>query len=150
MINLLRINSTHPDFIELVKLLDGDLAIRDGDEYAFYAQFNKIDTIKNAIVAYENEIPIACGAFKFFEDSVVEIKRMFVIPEKRGKGIASKLLNELENWAKELNFETCVLETGYNQPEAIGLYKKNGYLITPNYGQYTGIANSICFKKNLF
>ncbi|MEO5909963.1 MAG: GNAT family N-acetyltransferase [Pelobium sp.] len=149
MINIIRTDSTHPDFIELVKLLDADLAKRDGEEHAFYAQFNKIDTIKNAIVAYENEIPIACGAFKLYEDTVVEIKRMFVIPAQRGKGTASKMLNELENWARELNFEACVLETGYNQPEAIALYKKNGYLITSNYGQYIGVANSICFKKYL-
>ena len=146
---IIRTNSENTDFIELVKLLDADLAIRDGKDHSFYAQYNKIDKIKYAVVAYENNKPIACGALKEFAPQVMEVKRMYTLPENRGKGIAQKLLTELEIWAKELSYVKCILETGKKQPEAIQLYKKSGYKIIPNYGQYIGIENSVCFEKEL-
>ena len=130
-------------------MLDADLAIRDGEDHSFYAQYNKIDKIKYVVVAYENNKPIACGAIKDFAPQVMEVKRMYTLPESRGKGIAQKLLTELELWAKELSYVKCVLETGKKQPEAIQLYKKSGYKIIPNYGQYIGIENSVCFEKEL-
>jgi len=74
---------------------------------------------------------------------------MFVKPEDRGKGIASKILEELESWAKEQNFKSCILETGKKYPEAIALYKKNGYTVIANYGQYEGIEDSVCFRKTI-
>ncbi|WP_338794007.1 GNAT family N-acetyltransferase [Bernardetia sp. MNP-M8] len=143
----IRTNSENKDFIDLVKLLDADLAQRDGEDHSFYAQFNKIDTIKHAVVLYENDIPLACGAIKEFDTDSMEIKRMYTLSQNRGKGIASKILSELEKWAKELSYKRCVLETGLKQPEAIALYKKNGYDIIPNYGQYIGVENSKCFEK---
>lgn len=118
MLKIQRTDSENKDFQELVRLLDADLAIRDGAEHAFYAQFNKIDSIKNAVVAYENETAVGCGAFKKYDEDTVEIKRMFVRPENRGRGTAGEILNELENWAGELNFKFAILETGKKQPEA--------------------------------
>lgn len=147
MIRILRTDSYHSDFIKLVKLLDADLAIRDGNDHLFYAQYNKIDNIRHVIIAYENEIPVGCGAIKEFEENTMEIKRMYVAPEYRKKGIASFILGELEKWAAELSYSRCVLETGKKQPEAIALYTKNGYKSIPNYGQYAGIDNSMCFEK---
>lgn len=149
MIRLLRTNSDNPDFIELVKHLDTDLAKRDGDEHSFYAQFNKIAAIKHVIVAYENNKPVACGAIKEYDPQTMEVKRMYTTPESRGKGIASKVLAEVETWAAELSYKKTVLETGKKQPEAIELYKKNGYQLIPNYGQYAGVENSLCFEKEL-
>ena len=149
MIKLIRTNSDNKDFIELVKYLDADLAERDGTDHSFYGQFNKIDKIKHAVVAYENDKPVACGAIKEYSPGSMEVKRMYSLPEFRGKGIASKVLNELEKWTTELQYEKCILETGKRQPEAIELYKKNGYKIIPNYGQYAGIENSVCFEKEM-
>jgi len=146
---IIRTNSENTDFIGLVKLLDADLAIRDGKDHSFYAQYNKIDKIKHVVVAYENDKAIACGAIKEFAPELMEVKRMYTLPENRGKGIAQKLLTELERWAKELSYAKCILETGKKQPEAIQLYKKSGYTIIPNYGQYAGIENSVCFEKEL-
>jgi GNAT superfamily N-acetyltransferase len=77
----------------------------------------------------------------------MEVKRMYVLPNNRGKGIATTLLWELEKWALELGYMKCVLETGKRQPEAISLYEKSGYQRIPNYGQYKGVENSICFEK---
>jgi putative acetyltransferase len=144
-----RTNSENKDFQKLVEALDADLKIRDGEDNVFYAQFNKIIAIKHAVVAYDNDLPVGCGAIKQYADYTMEIKRMYVLPEKRGQGIAVSVLMELEVWAKELNYIRCILETGQKQPEAIALYKKEGYQIIPNYGQYEGIANSVCFEKIL-
>lgn len=149
MINLLRTDSDNADFRDLVALLDADLAVRDGAEHSFYAQFNKIDKIRHVVVAYENEKAVGCGAIKEYEENVAEIKRMFVRENERGRGIAKLILTELENWAWELAFSECVLETGVKQPEAIALYIKNGYGIIPNYGQYAGVENSVCMKKSI-
>ena len=79
----------------------------------------------------------------------MEVKRMYTLPDFRGKGIATIVLQELEKWAKELRMEKCMLETGKRQPEAIALYTKNGYRLIPNYGQYAGVENSVCFEKLL-
>ncbi|HQU85933.1 MAG TPA: GNAT family N-acetyltransferase [Pyrinomonadaceae bacterium] len=147
MITIKRTNSDDADFQNLVRDLDKELAIRDGDEHAFYAQFNKIDMIKHVIVAYENETAVGCGAIKSFDENSMEVKRMFVPDNQRNKGIAMLVLKELEAWANELGFSKCVLETGLKQPEAIRLYEKNGYVKIPNYGQYIGMDNSICFEK---
>jgi len=149
MIKLIRTDSDNPDFIKLVALLDADLAIRDGDEHAFYAQFNKTNLLKNVVVAYDDETAVGCGAFRPYEANAVEVKRMFVQPEERGKGIAGMVLAELEKWAAELDITTCVLETGKKQPEAIRLYQKSGYTIIPSYGQYVNVENSVCMKKSI-
>ena len=149
MIKTIRTSSDNPDFIKLVKFLDAELAIADGKDHSFYSQFNKIDKIRYVILAYENEIPVGCGAIKEYKTDTMEIKRMFVSPGSRNKGIASKILSELEEWTIELSYTKCILETGKRQSEAIGLYKKKGYKSIPNYGQYEGVENSVCFEKDL-
>ena len=149
MINIIRTNSEDKDFLALVQELDLDLSIRDGNDRAFYNQFNKLDKIKHVIIAYENDIPVGCGAIKEYSTDTMEIKRMFTPLNKRGNGIASQVLSELEKWTLELQYSKCILETGKRQPEAIALYKKNGYRIIPNFGQYEKIENSVCFEKIL-
>lgn len=149
MIQFIRTDSGNTDFIALVRLLDADLAKRDGDEHSFYAQFNTIDSIKHAVVAYENGTPVGCGAIKMYAANTMEVKRMYVTDANRGKGIAAGILSELEKWAAELSFTKCVLETGKKQPEAVRLYQKAGYRQIPNYGQYAGVENSLCFEKEI-
>lgn len=149
MIKLLRTDSRHDDFVNLVKLLDAELAIRDGEDHAFYDQFNSIEQIRFAVVAFENDKPKGCGAIKEIEKEAMEVKRMYIMPQSRSRGLASLILQELERWAKELGYTRCILETGKKQPEAIGLYQKNGYDQIPNYGQYIGVENSLCFEKKL-
>lgn len=149
MNQIVRTTPDNIDFKRLIELLDIDIQKRDGDEHVFYAQFNKTDSIKNAVVVYVDEIAVGCGAFKLYKDEIAEIKRMYVDPQMRGKGIASKILIELENWAREEGYTSAILETGHNFPEAVALYQKNGFVITENYGQYIGIADSICFQKDL-
>jgi GNAT superfamily N-acetyltransferase len=149
MLKLIRTDSDNNNFKALVKLLDADLAIRDGADHAFYAQYNHIDKIRNAVIAFIDDKVVACGAFKKYSDSKVEIKRMYVVENLRGQGIAQKVLAELEKWAAEFNFSECILETGKKQPEAINLYQKAGYTIIKNYGQYENIQNSVCMTKKI-
>ena len=145
---LLKTNSNHPDFQKLTQLFDDYLVEIDGDEKDFFAQYNQI-YIDNVIICYENEIAVGCGAFKEYEPTVAEIKRMFVLPGKRGKGIASTVLNALEIWAKENGFQHSILETSNQLTNAISLYQKSGYEIIPNYGQYIDVESSVCMKKIL-
>lgn len=145
----LRTTSENLDFQKLVKQLDAYLAVMDGDEHAFYHQYNKIYLMKNCVVIFDNEEAVACGAIKELDSNSMEVKRMFTLPEKRGKGLASAILKELESWAKELGYKKTILETGKRQVEAVALYNKCGYQVIPNYGQYIGIDNSICFEKEL-
>lgn len=149
MLNLTRTNSDNSDFKQLIKQLDETLKITDGEEHSFFAQFNTIDEINHVIVAYKNNKAVGCGAIKRYSDSIAEIKRMFVASEVRGQGIAGTILTQLEEWASELSFTECLLETGIKQIEAIGLYKKKGYQIIPNYDQYKGVKSSVCMKKGL-
>jgi len=147
MIEIVRTDENDPGFLALVAKLDAELAVRDGVEHSFYAQFNKPVGLGGVVLATDDGIPLGCGAFKKYEGEVAEIKRMFVLPDARGKRIAALILKELEAWAAEAGFSECVLETGYKQPEAIALYKREGYEVTPNYGQYIGVENSVCMRK---
>ena len=149
MITLARTDASNQDFQTLVQLLDQELAIRDGADHSFYAQFNKLDSIRHVIVAYAAADAVGCGAFKPSGEDGVEIKRMFVRPAFRGQRIAEQILSALEAWASELGAVRCVLETGYQQPEALRLYQRSGYERIPNYGQYVGVENSVCMQKNL-
>lgn len=149
MFTLKRTTSEDADFVHLVSFLDADLRRRDGEDHGFFAQFNKLDSIKHVVVGYEGDIPVACGAFKAFEGDTVEIKRMFVHEDKRGKGYAKAVLAELETWASSLDYANTILETGKKQPEAIALYLKSGYQIIPNYGQYKDVESSVCMTKGI-
>ena len=149
MVIVSRTNSDNPDFKILVNELDAYLKITDGDEHDFYNQFNNIDVLKHTVIAYKDLKPIGCGAFKVYDSHSIEIKRMYTNPEYRNVGVAAKILSELEKWGKELDCDTAILETGKRQVEAVNFYEKNGYYAIPNYGQYNGMGNSLCFRKEL-
>ena len=149
MVTVRRTDSSNPDFIALVNALNVELAERDGAAHSFYAQFNTLEKIKHVVVAYADTRAVGCGAIREYAAGAMEIKRMYTRVEDRGKGIASLVLAELEAWAHELGYGRCILETGKQQPEAIGLYQKHGYQLIPNYGPYAGVENSVCFEKSL-
>jgi GNAT superfamily N-acetyltransferase len=138
-----------PDFRTLVAALDRELAARDGADHGFYDQFNGIEGLDRVVVACSGGVPVGCGALKPFAPGAFEVKRMFVAPAFRGRGVAGAILRELEAWAVESGAGRCVLETGKRQPEAIAFYRKSGYQQVANYGPYRGIENSLCFEKRL-
>lgn len=144
-----RTDISNRDFIDLVKSLDAYLTIINGNEDSFFKNFNKVEDLQYVIVAYVNDIPVGCGAFKIFDANSLEIKRMFVSRKYRGRKIAQKIVAELEKLAQELNYRYCILETSIEMKPAVSFYKSVGYLEIPKYGQYKEVKNSICFKKEL-
>ncbi len=149
MIEIIQTKNTNKDFISLISYLDDELYEMYGELQKFYNKHNIIEFNKNVIVIYIDKIPACCGCFKKFNEETVEIKRMFVKKDYRGRGISKIILTELEKRAVDQGFKKAILETGVKQVEAIGLYKKSGYKIIENYGQYAGIETSVCMLKDL-
>ena len=140
-----------PDFIELCHELDNFLNELVGGEEnrAEYIPYNQLDDIHNVIVAYDDNIPVGSASFKKYDDECAEVKRVFVKEEYRYKGIANKLMGLLENAAREQGYRYLILESGEPLVAAIALYRKIGYKVIPNYGQYKDMPDSICMKKKL-
>jgi putative acetyltransferase len=149
MTSIKRTNSDDPDFQKLTQALDVELCRIYNTQQADYEEFNRITDLPTVVLAYEDDIPVGCGCFKKYNDTTIEIKRMYVEPGVRGKGIASQIVGELETWALELKNIFAVLETGKKQPEAIAMYQKLGYSLTDRYGQYSDMDNSVCMRKQL-
>lgn len=149
MIQIVRTTSSNPHFGSLIALLDSELNSRYGALQKNYDKHNIIEQNNTVVLAFDGGVPVGCGCFKQYDNDSVEMKRMFVSKEYRGKGISKLVLKELEAWAGENGFKAAVLETGIGQPEAIGLYTKSGYVKTENYGPYIGNKNSVCMKKSL-
>jgi len=148
-INIIKTTSENSDFILLVNDLTRYLSVVDGDEHDFYNQYNGLEHLHHVVIVYDKENPIGCGAFKEYDSKSIEIKRMFVSTEARGKKVGSAILTHLEQWAKDEGYSQSVLETGIRMPDAIALYQNNGYKLIPNYAPYVGMDNSRCFLKQL-
>jgi GNAT superfamily N-acetyltransferase len=101
------------------------------------------------LVAYLGDEPVGCGAVRRLDAATAEIKRMFVIPPRRGGGIAGRVLAALEEEARALGVARLVLETGVRQPEAIALYRRFGFETIPAFGEYIGSGLSLCMGKDL-
>ena len=148
MLTFKRTNSVNQDFKKLVKLLNDELAGRDGPNHPL-SQFNPIDQLKYVVLAYDKDIAIGCGAIEKYDFNTIEIKRMYVVSESRGERVGTRILSELEHWAQELGSSKCFLFTGPNQPEAQKLYVRCGYKKIRKYGKLMSIPDAICFAKDL-
>ena len=146
---LQRTTGDNKDFQLLVKELDYELWVELQEDQATYDQFNIVTNVLTAVVVYINNEPVACGCFKPFNLETVEIKRMFVRKDYRGKGVSKKVLSELERWAREQCFKYAVLETSMHFETACKLYTSSGYKIISNYGPYVDLPESVCMKKQL-
>ena len=150
MITLQRSNYLNLDFQKFCEELNKEFWIRYPDSQHHFEPYNKVDESARVIVAYDEDVAIACGCFRSTkEKGTIEIKRMYVRPDRRGAGIASKILSELEAWAGEEGYAQSILETGIKQPEAIALYSRAGYKLIPNYPPYAGVFESVCMQKTL-
>lgn len=101
------------------------------------------------LTAKDGERYVGCGALRLFQGEYAEIKRMYVLPSERGKGIAYRILAELQRLAAESGLEILRLETGIHQAEALGLYKKFGFYRVEPFGEYTADPLSLCFEKRI-
>lgn len=142
-------DSKNKDFLDLIALLDIDLGERNGDLQSFYSAYNKVDYIKDVVIIYSDDLAVACGAFKEYDSSTVELKRIFVRKEYRQRGLAKIIVSTLEELASNRNYKSSILETGIKQKEAISLYKKQGYEVIDNYYPYIGMETSVCMRKEL-
>ena len=149
MVTIVRTVTTVPAFQALVRELDADLDARYGEVQALYNQHNVVETITTAVLAYDGERAVGCGCFKPHGETAVELKRMFVTADARGQKVGSQLVGDLEAWARELGYTTCVLETGDKQFEAIAMYERLGYAVTPPFGPYVDLPASVCMAKPL-
>jgi len=144
-----RTTSNNKDFQWLITRLDNELWNELKEDQATYDQYNKVPDLDTVVIVYVNDQPAAGGCFKIYSSDTVEIKRMFVVKEQRGRGLSKIVLAELENWAAAQGFNHALLETSVHFTAATTLYKHAGYKIIPNYDQYAGLEESVCMKKAL-
>jgi GNAT superfamily N-acetyltransferase len=100
-------------------------------------------------VAYVDGAPVGCGAVRQIQGAEAEIKRMYVAPALRSRGVGGLVLQALEAEARALGATRLVLETGERQPAAIHLYEKLGFQVIPPFGEYVGSPLSVCMAKDL-
>ncbi len=146
---IVEVSINNHDFHNLIKKLDKTLGNNKVEEQDEYSKHNKVDKLDKVILFNDGKNFVACGAYKRFDDESIEIKRIFVDENSRKKGIGRKVVEFLLNDSKNNNYKYALLETGSEQVEAINLYKKLGFLPTKNFGPYTNLSNSLCFKKIL-
>ena len=101
------------------------------------------------VVGWDGEEPVACGGVTRYDETTAEIRRMYVAPSARGRGLSRAVLEALENEARQLGYEFVRLETGDRQPEAIKLYASSGFEPIPRYGPFADDPRSVCFEKRL-
>lgn len=139
------------DFAGLCDLLDASLEELAGHiiDQSKYSQYNTREKIRDVLLAYDGTQPVACGAIRHYAEAIAEVKRIFVREDYRGRGISKTLMALLENRAVEKGYTTLILETGAPLFRSISLYKKLGYQVIDNYGQYKDMKESVCLQKNL-
>ena len=145
---IIRTTYVNPAFQELVGHLKEDLAQRDGKDHPL-AQFNEISNLNYVVLVLLDNKPVGCGAISNYNQTAMEVKRMYVTPSHRGQQLGKYILSELENWTKELGLNKCILFMGVNQPEAMKLYTRNHFSVIENYGKLKDIPDSICLAKTL-
>jgi GNAT superfamily N-acetyltransferase len=138
------------DLHALIEKLDEDLLRRYPAQGIFGVDFSDPKVKEMTFcVAFMDGKPAGCGGLRPLGDGVAELKRMYVEPEYRGRGVASVIVKYIEGKAVERGFVLMKLETGPKQPEAIGLYSKHGYKHIEAYGEYAGCVHSFCMEKEL-
>ena len=138
-----------PDAAELRDELRHELNERYGADLEPGAEPSAGDVALFLVARDDDGRALGCGALRSLGEPVVEIKRMYVRPEARGRGVGVAILNELEREAAARGFKVVRLETGPLQPEAIGLYARAGYREIPCFGSYAGAPASRCFERRL-
>ncbi|WP_196603180.1 GNAT family N-acetyltransferase [Pectinatus haikarae] len=139
------------DFIQLCHFLDDFLnSIVGGEENRMkYIPYNTLDDINNVIVIYDGNKPVGCAGFKKYNNKCAEVKRVFIRRGYRERGLSRKLMEVLENWARNQGYFFFILESGEPLIAAMKLYYSIGYEKIPNYGQYLNMTDSVCMKKTL-
>jgi GNAT superfamily N-acetyltransferase len=142
-----------PEASDLLLSLTAEIAAmyadRDDDGGAGFALEDAEGPRAAFIVAWLDGRPVGCGALRHYDDERGEIKRMFVVSDARGRGVARAILEALEAEAVRLGYTRMLLETGDRQPDAVRLYERAGYVRTAQFGVYVEWIGSLCFAKDL-
>lgn len=148
---ILDVPISSPDALRLIHLLDKELSESYPPEHRFTVDIASFTEDGGTfLVAFVTDEPVACGAIRPIDNQCVEIKRMFVVPDFRGRGLSRKILESLEQRALQSGFRRIVLETGDDQKAAINLYSSSGYDMIEPFGPYRFSPRSVCFGKRLF
>ena len=137
----------HPDAVALIAEVQQEYVVRYGGQDG-----TPVDPAEFApprglfLVAYVDGTAAACGGWRAL-DTNVELKRMYVVPAFRGRGLARALLAELERTAAVAGYRRVVLETGSKQPEAIALYTSSGYEPVARFGYYADAQGAVHLGK---
>ncbi|GAA3413021.1 GNAT family N-acetyltransferase [Paenibacillus hodogayensis] len=149
-LTLQTVKPNHNDLIALLSKLDRYLYSLYPAEEVFVIDLDEPKANDVVfVIAYLDNTAVGCGAYRPLDGQSCELKRIFVDPAYRNKGIASRLLSFLEQEAARAGFTAAVLETGIMQPESIGLYKKFGFVEIERFGEYADSLSSICMGKKL-
>lgn len=140
-----------PDAQSLIEELSRELASRyDEDDDGNFAPEDVEIPGAAFVILRQSGQATGCGAIRpFAEPGVAEVKRMYVRPDARGRGLSRLILHELEKAALEFGCRCLILETGTRQPEAMALYERSGYSRCPCFGEYMGNPFSVCYRKDL-
>jgi GNAT superfamily N-acetyltransferase len=138
-----------PDFISLVALLDEELREKNGELQKIYDDFNTLNGIDDFFIAYSDNVPAGIAALKRYDELTYEVKRVFVKKEFRCRGIAKRLMQRLEAKAAESKIKFLILETSKDFTVVVYFYRNLGYRVIENYGQYAGMADSVCMRKKI-
>ena len=139
----------HPDYVALNIYLEEFFNELYPNRNPNNAQLNKLDTISDVFLLYDGSQPIGCAGFRKYSETSAEVKRVFVKKEYRGIKLSQRLMDCVENTAKEKGYQYLILETGEEMKAAMKLYTSRGYEIIPNYGAYKNSSKSICMSKKL-
>lgn len=147
--SLIRTDGNHPGFLELIQYLDKELRSYESDHDEIYITQNVVPENVYVTQIMQGDQAVGCACLRDYKDGDIELKRMYVLPGHRGKGLSLRILEDLEQWARDLGRNRIILETGSILDKAVSLYKSAGYERIDNYGQYKDIDESICFAKKV-
>ena len=136
----------------LIARLNAELAVRYPEEGANHFRLDPEEVAPGRgvfLVARLDGTPVGCGAVRKLDETTGELKRMFVDPAMRGRGVGRALLDALERDAAALGVRRLVLETGERQVEALALYRRSGFVRTAAFGEYIGAPLSLCMEKTM-
>lgn len=144
-------NGRNPDFCALCGALDAFLNTLAGGEEnrAAYVPCNQVADVHDVLIVYVGHLPVGCAALRPYDAGRTEVKRVFVSPAYRGRGIGKALMERLEQRAKILGYTALILESGEPLAAAMALYRSLGYRVIPNYGPYRNMPDSVCMEKKL-
>lgn len=146
---IIRTDIHDANFKAMVQLLDAELRLMYGDQQDDFDPHNKLKEDTHTLVIKHQNQTVGCGAFRPMEEGVAEVKRMFVHPDYRGKGLSKIILTALEDWIKEKQYTYIKLETGNKNIAALSLYPATGYESIEPFGPYRHLPDSICFGKRI-